>query len=189
MTKLFRVLAVIALACASLSLAGCGAVGDFIATEAYDIALTNTDRQARWEVVLVGGHHDPYTYNLAPGQITDDTVHVQSRWNSYGYAPTNNQYRYADVRVSAKNLSTGQAYGPVPAQLHWPGVTGIRVGGNSPPAVQTTGPDGNVSILSLEPAGAASLPENPNGQLLGPPEDPNGPGLPPAEDPNQGGIH
>ena len=171
-SKLFRVLAAIVMA---LGPAGCSAIGDFIATEAYDVAMTNVDRVARWELVIVGGHHDPYTYVLSPGQIRNDTIHVQSRWNSGTYGPTNNQYRYADVRVSAKNLATGQAYGPVPAQLHWPGVTGIRVGGG-PPAIQSADPNDPTKTILV------TLPPNglPSGGVAV---------RPPAEDPNQGGLH
>lgn len=156
--RLFRMLAPVALAC---GLVGCGAVGDFIATEAYDVAMTNVERTrtTRWQIIIIGGHHDPYEYTLDGGETRDATVHVQSRYNSGSYGPTNNEYRYADVRISAKNLSTGQAYGPIPAQLHWPGVTGIRVGGGSPAIAQPDPKDPTKTILVAIPPG----PENTGG--------------------------
>ena len=125
---------------ASLMLAACGAVGDFIATDPYDIMITNTDRDAQ-ELVIAGGHHDPYTYRLQPGAIVTDTINVQSRQTSGGGYVTGTTYRYADIRVSTRNLRTGTASGPAYGNLHWPGVTGIKVGSGG----------NNVQISSADP--------------------------------------
>lgn len=152
------VLAVLIALCA-LSLAGCGALGDFIATDSYDINIVNVGRYDV-RVIVEGGHHDPYVFDVTAGGYVPATVNIQS-WPSYGYSATGTQYRNADVSVTSGD---SQGTRVAKATFHWPGINTIVVG------------NGGIQVMAGEekPALASQ-----------PAENPNQPGLPPAEDPNQ----
>lgn len=145
MRNLFRILFVLV----TFPLAGCGvgALGDFIATDWYDVSLAANGGDS-FQVRISGGRAKVYEVTLYPGKPIDVRIKAETTYDS-GPSVGGTNYKVADIRVTAVNLRTNETFGPQPGQLHSPGVTGIRVGSWGLQIAEAP-PDPNKTFVAVE---------------------------------------